>query len=54
MAFPNGLPATDDEKSDSTDWTAEQEGALSALFLRLEDHNGQVTNRLADYARRAG
>ena len=54
VAFPNGLPATDDEKSEAPDWTEEQEQALAALFPQLEDENGRVTRLLASYARRVG
>lgn len=54
VAFPNGLPATDNEKSDATDWTQEQEEALVELFLKLEDQNGRITSQLAVYAKRVG
>ena len=52
IAFPRGLPASDDAKSEATHWTEEQESALEALFPRLEDENGRVTNVLGEYARR--
>ena len=54
VAFPKGLPATDDEKSEATEWTEEQEQALETLFPRLEDQNGRVTRLLAVHARRVG
>ena len=54
VAFPNGLPATDDEKSEATDLTEEQGQALAALFPQLESQNGRVTRLLASYARRVG
>jgi hypothetical protein len=54
VAFPNGLPPTDDEKSEATDWTEEQEEALGALFPQLEDQTGRVTRLLAAHARRIG
>jgi hypothetical protein len=54
IAFPNGLPSTDEEKSEATEWTSAQEEALAALFPKLEDENGRVTNILAAYAKRSG
>lgn len=54
IAFPNGLPATDDEKSNATEWTPEQEEALGDLFPQLEEENGRVTNALGAYAKHSG
>jgi len=54
VAFPGGLPSTDDEKSGATDWTPEQGKLLATLFPRLEELNGRVTNVLGAYAKRAG
>lgn len=54
VAFPKGLPATDEEKSVATVWSEEQEEALAALLPRLEDQNGRVTRLLAAHARRIG
>ncbi|MGH9961725.1 MAG: DMP19 family protein [Pyrinomonadaceae bacterium] len=54
IAFPNGLPSTDEEKSEATDWTPAQEEALAELFPRLEEENGRVTNTLGAYAKRSG
>ena len=54
VAFPDGVPANEEEKSDATEWTAEQESALGELFEQLEEQNGRVTNTLGAYARRTG
>jgi hypothetical protein len=52
VAFPDGIPATDDEKSDQVDWTEEQEEALGALAEEFEEFNGRIINRLAEYYRK--
>ena len=52
MAFPKGIPSTDAEKSDLTEWSAEQDQALGDLFPAFEDKNGRITNVLAAYAKR--
>ena len=54
VAFPRGIPSSEEEKSDSTEWSPEQEEILSDLFTQLEEHNGHVTNVLGAYARRVG
>lgn len=54
VAFPNGIPETDEAKEDETDWTSQQEDRLSELFRQLEQQNGRVTNVLGAYARRVG
>lgn len=54
VAFPNGFPSTEEEKSDATDWTPAQEEALAGLFTRLEEENGRVTNVLGAYAKQSG
>ena len=54
VAFPKGIPSTDAEKSDLTEWSEEQDQALRELFPALEDQNGRITNVLAGYARRVG
>jgi hypothetical protein len=51
IAFPGGLPATDDEKSELTDWTAEQEGHLTAAATEFEAFNGRIINILAAFHR---
>ena len=52
IAFPNGIPATEEEKQAATEWTEEQLEALGELFPQLEEYNGQVTNVLGAYAKR--
>jgi hypothetical protein len=52
VAFPDGIPATDDEKSEQVDWTEEQEEALGALAEEFEAFNGRIINLLAEYYRK--
>ena len=52
IAFPNGLPSTDEEKDAATEWTDQQLEDLGELFPQLEEHNGHVTNVLGAYAKR--
>ena len=54
VAFPKGIPSTDAEKSDLTEWSEEQDQALRELFPAFEDQNGRITNVLAAYAKRVG
>ena len=56
VAFPDGLPANDEEKSDLTDWTEKQEELLSAAASEFEAFNGRIINVLAGFYRssRAG
>ena len=49
VAFPNGLPATDEEKSDLIEWTEKQEEVLSALATEFEEFNGRIINVLAEF-----
>ena len=56
VAFPDGLPANDEEKSELTDWTEKQEELLSAAASEFEEFNGRIINVLAEFYRssRAG
>lgn len=54
VAFPMGIPATDEEKSDLTDWSEDQERELKDLFSELEEKMGHITNTLAAFAARVG
>jgi Domain of unknown function (DUF4375) len=56
VAFPNGLPANDEEKSELTDWTEKQAELLSAAASEFEEFNGRIINVLAGFYRssRAG
>ena len=54
VAFPNGIPTTEEEKRNATEWTPEQEESLASLFGDLEEQNGHVTNVLGEYARTNG
>ena len=54
LAFPEGIPTTEEEKRNATEWTSEQEEGLASLFDDLEEQNGHVTNVLGEYARTNG
>ena len=51
VAFPEGIPTTEEEKRNATEWTSVQEESLASLFADLEEQNGHVTNVLGEYAR---
>lgn len=51
VAFPDGMPKDDDDKSGLTEWTAEQEERLGALATEFEEFNGRIINVLAAYHR---
>jgi phage-related protein len=53
-AFPDGVPSSDEEKNDLTEWTVEQEERLSALAGEFEEFNGKIINVLADFYRGSG
>ena len=50
-AFPNGLPTSDDEKEDLSEWTEEQENHLSELAEEFTRFNGEVINVLGKFHR---
>ncbi len=52
IAFPDGLPVTDDEKEEVTEWKEEQEEKLSALANEFEAFNGRVIHALAEFYRK--
>ena len=47
VAFPNGVPATDEQKSALTKWSEKQLELLSTAAGEFEDFNGRITNVLA-------
>lgn len=51
VAFPDGLPSSDEEKNDLTEWTVAQEERLVALAGEFEQFNGRIINVLADFYR---
>lgn len=51
VAFPGGVPASDDQKNDLTEWTAEQEELLGAAAGEFEEFNGRIINVLAAFYR---
>ena len=52
VAFPDGLPGSDEEKDDLTDWTEDQEERLSTLADAFAEFNGRIINILAAYYRK--
>ena len=50
VAFPRGIPSTDEEKADLTEWSEAQEERLRELFPAFEEQNGRITNVLAAFA----
>jgi hypothetical protein len=51
IAFPQGLPATDDDKNALTDWTEGQLELLRAAATEFEAFNGRIINVLAAFYR---
>ena len=51
VAFPDGLPSTEEEKEQLTEWTEEQAEALGALATEFEEFNGRIINVLAAFHR---
>ena len=52
VAFPDGLPGSDEEKDDLTAWTEDQEERLSTLANAFEEFNGRIINVLAAFYRK--
>lgn len=52
VAFPGGLPPSEAEMDELTEWSPEQEAELALLADRFTEYNGLLTNALADYYRR--
>lgn len=53
IAFPAGLPASEAEMDELTDWTPEQEAELAILADEFSESNGLLCNTLAAWYRRA-
>lgn len=53
IAFPNGVPATDEEKSELTEWTEEQEELLATAATEFGEFNGRIINVLAAFYRKS-
>jgi hypothetical protein len=51
VAFPDGIPQDDEEKSNLTEWTGEQEERLGELATEFEQFNGRIINVLGAYHR---
>jgi len=52
IAFPDGLPATDADKSD-LDWTDDQLERMGAAATDFEQFNGRIINVLAAFYRKS-
>lgn len=52
VAFPEGLPSSDDDKSELLEWTEDQEQLLSALADEFAEFTAQVTNALCGFYRK--
>ena len=53
VAFPNGLPPTDEDKSELSAWSEKQEELLSTLAEEFEEFNGRIINVLAAFHRKS-
>jgi hypothetical protein len=53
VAFPDGVPDSDEGKNDLTDWTEDQEERLSALADQFAEFNGRIINVLAAFYRKS-
>jgi len=54
VAFPGGIPSSDERKDELTDWTEDQEEQLSAFAETFAESNGRIINELAALYRRSG
>lgn len=52
VAFPKGVPATDEEKSELTEWSEKQEELLGTAANDFEEFNGRIINVLAAFYRK--
>jgi hypothetical protein len=51
VAFPDGLPSTDEEKDELTAWSEDQEERLTELAAAFEEFNGRIINVLGAFYR---
>lgn len=51
VAFPDGIPQDDEEKSALTEWSGAQEERLGELATEFEEFNGRIINVLGAYHR---
>ena len=52
VAFPKGVPATDEEKNELTEWSGKQEELLGTAANEFVEFNGRITNVLAAFYRK--
>jgi hypothetical protein len=52
LAFPRGMPASDEEKQGLTEWTEEQTEGLAKAASEFEEFNGRLINVLAAFYRK--
>ena len=53
VAFPDGLPSTDEEKDELTAWSEDQEERLTELAAAFEEFNGRIINVLGAFYRKS-
>jgi len=53
VAFPKGVPATDEEKRELTEWSDKQDELLVTAANEFEEFNGRIINVLATFHRSA-
>ena len=54
VAFPDGLPGSDEEKAEQVEWSPDQETQLAAPADAFSDWNGRIINVLAAFHRDSG
>ena len=52
VAFPKGVPASDEEKNELTEWSEKQQELLAAAANEFEEFNGRIINVLAAFYRK--
>jgi len=52
VAFPKGVPATEEEKNELAEWSEEQEELLGTAANEFEEFNGRIINVLATFYRK--
>jgi hypothetical protein len=52
VAFPNGIPTSEDEFEDCLDWSEKQEDVLVELYEKEENLHALVEEKLAEFARK--
>jgi len=53
VAFPEGLPTSNDDKNELLEWTEDQEKVLATLADEFAESTAQVTNALCAFYRKS-